>query len=232
MNLHPNRAVAIKAAAKLSFAVLLICTKSSAFAQRRDDPRRDSQLWPDTTITIKLDRNFSLVLFGTARMGRDDSALVSQQGGIGLSRGFGKYFSSAITYRYIKNEPTPGRQSAEHRVFADFTPRTPLKYGFAISDRNRIEWRNINQKISWRYRNRLQFERPFTIRERKITPYVAGEPMYDTRFHTWSRTQMYIGTRLPIIKHVTFDGFYMRQWDARVQPGFLNVIGTFLRLDF
>jgi hypothetical protein len=219
-------------AARLLFAVLLSSAGSSAFAQHSDDPRRDSQIWPDTTITIKLDRNFSLVLFGTLRMGRDDSAVVSQQAGISLSRSFGKRFVSTMGYRYIENEPTPDRQSTEHRVFADFTPRTQLKYGFSLSDRNRIEWRNINQKISWRYRNRLQFERPITVRERKITPYVAGEPMYDTRFHAWNRTQLYFGARLPLVKHITFDGFYMKQLDARVQPGFLNVFGAFWRLDF
>jgi len=232
VNTPSQKAAVIRTAARLSFAILLICARSSGFAQRRDDPRRDTQFWPDTTITIKLDKNFSLVLFGTLRLGRDDSALVSRQAGISISRSFGKHFGSTLSYRYIENEPTPDRQSTEHRVFADFTPRTLLKYGFTVSDRNRIEWRDINQKTSWRYRNRLQFERPFTIRERKITPYVAGEPMYDTRFHAWNRTQIYIGARVPLARHITFDGFYLKQLDARVQPGFLNVVGAFWRLDF
>ncbi|HMV50508.1 MAG TPA: DUF2490 domain-containing protein [Blastocatellia bacterium] len=235
MNSHQYGAAIVKAAAGLLFAVLLISAAPTAFAQRPDDPRRDTQIWPDTTITIKLDRNFSLSLFGTVRLGRDDTALVSQQAGIGISRSFGKHFSSAFSYRYIENEPTPGRQSAEHRLFADFTPRTSLKYGVNVSDRNRIEWRDINEKISWRYRNRLQFERPFTIhqlRERRITPFIAGEALYDTRFRAWNRNQFYIGARLPIIKHVTFEGFYMKQWDARTKPGFLNVLGAYWRLDF
>lgn len=235
VNFHSREAAVSKTATGLLFAVLLICAWSSAFGQRRDDPQRDSQLWPDVTVTIRLEHNFSLFLFGTARLGRDDSAFVSRQAGIGFSRSFSKHFAGTLSYRYLENEPTPGRQSTEHRLFADFTPRTPLKYGFQVSDRNRIEWRDINAQVSWRYRNRLQFERPFNIsrsRERRITPYVAGETMYDTRFHAWNRNQIYIGARVPVVKHLTIEGFYMKQWDARTRPGFLNVVGAFWRFEY
>lgn len=201
-------------------------------AQRRDDPSRDSQIWPDVITTIDLNERLSLVIFTTLRLGRDDSALINKQLGIGLNRTLSKKLSTAFQYRFIKNEPTPNRLSTEHRLHADLTTRTPLKFGFQVSDRNRFEWRNINGNVSWRYRNRVQFERPFSIGERRITPYISGETMYDTRFDTWTRNQLYIGARVPIVKHVTWDGFYMRQWDARTQPGFLNVAGTFVRLDF
>ncbi len=206
--------------------------RSPAMAQRRDDPQRDSQLWPDVITTIELNEKLNLVLFGTARLGRDDSALINKQLGIGLNRTLSKNLSTAFQYRFIKNEPTPNRLSTEHRLHVDLTPRAPLKFGFQLSDRNRFEWRNINGSVSWRYRNRLQFERPFDIGERRITPYVSGETMYDTRQHNWTRNQLYIGARVPVVKHFTWDGFYMRQWDARTQPGFLNVVGTFIRLDF
>jgi len=213
-------------------ALLLIGLSVSALAQQADDPRRDSQIWPDTTATIKLNDKYSLVLFGTIRLGRDDTALISHQAGIGISRKLNKYLTAATQYRYVANEPTPDKQSTEHRVYAELTSRAPLKFGLQISDRNRIEWRDINERVSWRYRNRMQIERPFSIKDRKITPYSAIEPMYDTRFDTWNRTQFYLGARVPIIKHVTFDGFYMKQWDARSLPGFLNVFGAFWRLDF
>lgn len=213
-------------------AVLLAWLSFPALAQKADDPRRDSQTWPDVTATIKLDDKFSLILFGTIRFGRDDTALVSHQAGIGFSRKLGKYLTGGVQYRYVDNEPTPNRQSTEHRVFADLTPRVPLKFGFQVSDRNRMEWRNINDKVSWRYRNRVQFERPISVGERKITPYISGETMYDTRYDNLTRSQFFVGARVPIVKHFTLDGFYMRQFDARANPGFLHVVGTFIRLDF
>ncbi len=219
-----------------TLTALLITCCSFAAAQPRpkpdDDPRHDIQIWPDTQITLKLRPNFNLTFFGTVRAGRDSSAFVSEQAGIGVSRSFGRHFSSSFFYRYVNSEPTPDRQSREHRLFVDLTPRRALGWGLSLSDRNRIEWRDVNARISWRYRNRLQFERPLAVGEKKVTPYVAGEVMYDTRFHAWNRSQVLIGTRVPLSKHVTFDGFYMRQFDARVQPGFLHVIGAFWRLEY
>lgn len=225
--------VAVTRAATILFQIaLLVCLRSQAQAQRADDPQRDTQIWPDTTVTIKLRPDISFIIHGTARFGRDSSALVNEQAGAGFSKSFGRNFSAGIFYRFINSEPTPNRRSGEHRIFLDLTPRKSLGKGFTLQDRNRIEWRDVNKRISWRYRNRLQFERPISINERKITPYFAVEPMYDTRFRAWSRTQMYIGTRIPLIKHVTFDGFYMRQFDARTRPGFLNVVGAYWRLEF
>jgi len=232
LNYHPNRAAAVRAATIFLHLTLLMCARSQAQTQRRDDPQRDTQFWPDTSVTIKLRPDINLILYGTARWGRDSSALVNEQAGFGFSKSFSKNLSSTIFYRFINSEPTPGRRSSEHRIYLDLTPRKSLGAGFTVQDRNRIEWRDVNQRTSWRYRNRLQFERPFSINERKITPYFAVEPMYDTRYHAWNRTQMYIGSRVPLIKHVTFDGFYMRQFDARTRPGFLHVIGGFWRLEF
>ncbi len=217
---------------KILLAILLACLGSRVVAQRRNDPGRDSQIWPDTSISIKLDQKLTLVIFGTIRLGRDDSAAVSHQAGIGINRRFSQKLSGGVHYRFVENEPTPNRLSTEHRLWGELTPRTALKFGFNVSDRNRMEWRNINDKVSWRYRNRLQFERPLSFGEHKITPYISGETMYDTRYRTWNRSQVYVGARIPLAKHVTFDGFYMRQFDARALPGFLHVIGTFWRLEF
>lgn len=220
-------------AAGLVVCLLLLSSgSSSVYAQRRDNPQRDSQFWPDTQLAINIRPQWKLILFGTVRLGRNDTAFVNEQVGVGVNRALGKHFSSGLFYRYINAEPTPGRQSREHRIGYEVTARRELGLGWLVQDRNRIEWRDINTRVSWRYRNRLQFERPLAISEHKLTPYVACEPMYDTRHRTWSRTQCYVGSRIPLNKHVTFDGFYMRQWDARANPGFLHVFGAYWRLEY
>lgn len=211
---------------------LLLGAGAISFAQGRDDPFADSQTWSETQVTIKLRPDLNLILVGTLRIGRNDTAFINEQAGIGLSRAFGRRLTGAVFYRYINSEPTPDRQSRENRLLFELTPRTPLKRGFGMSDRNRIELRNINGRVSWRYRNRLQFDHPLAIAEHRITPYVAGEIQCDTRYDTCNRNQIYAGARVPLSKHVTFDGFYMRQWDARTRPGFIQVIGAYWRLEF
>ncbi|MFN0088527.1 MAG: DUF2490 domain-containing protein [Blastocatellia bacterium] len=216
--------------------LLVTAFSSSARAQRassaRNDPLHDSQIWPDTQVSIGIRPNLFLVISGTARLGRDDySAFVNEQVGVGLTRRLGRSFTTGFQYRYINSEPTPDRQSREHRLHVELAARAPLKWGVDISNRVRVERRDINRAISWRYRNRLQFERPFSIHEHRFIPYVSGEPYYDTRFQRWSRVQVFVGSRIPISKHVTFDGFYMRQFDARVRPGFLHVVGIYWRVE-
>lgn len=50
-----------------------------------------------------------------------------------------------------------------------------------LSDRNRVDFRWVNDKFSVRYRNRLTLEREFTIGERSYTPYASIEAYYDSR---------------------------------------------------
>lgn len=218
-------------------AISLFFLSSPATAQQSqatdDDPRRDTQIWPDTQINIRLrPSQFRLTLFGTARIGRNDTAMISQQAGIGLSGSFGKYFTGAMFYRYVASEPAPDRQSTEHRFWLELTARVPIVADFTLVDRQRAEYREINHRISGRYRNRLQIERPLNIGEHwRVTPYVAGEGFYDGRFHQWSRFQYLFGSRLPVNKHLSFDTYYMRMLDTRARPGFLHVLGVATRVD-
>jgi hypothetical protein len=218
--------------AVVALIAILSGAGATSFAQHRDDPFTDSQVWTETQISLRLRPDLRLIFIGALRLGRNNSAFINEQAGIGLSRSFGNHLSGAAYYRYINSEPTPDRQAREHRFTFDLTPRALLKWGFAMSDRNRIEWRDINGKVSWRYRNRLQFEHPIGIGERKIAPYIAGEIQCDTRYDTCNRSQAYAGARVPLTKHLSFDGFYMHQWDARTRPGFVHVIGAYWRLEF
>lgn len=81
------------------------------------------------------------------------------------------------------NDPTELRHSSEHRYFLDVTARLPLSHGFTLLDRNRGELRDLDGLFSRRYRNRLQLERAFSARERRIPPYIAGERFYEDRYH-------------------------------------------------
>ena len=84
----------------------------------------------------------------------------------------------------------------------------------------------------YRYRNRVQLERPVAVGERRLTPYAAFEAFYDTRFRAWSRFQIYTGTRFPLTKQITLDSFYMHQWDSRAIPGYIDVVGALWRIEF
>ena len=213
---------------------LLLCVAPSV--AQTAQPTDDVQWWPDMQLTWRIKPNFGLVLFGTIRRGQHNDDAITKQRGIGFNWTAHRNFTVAAQVRKVINTFTPTRRSEEDRLHFDFTLRTNLGKGFMVTDRSRIEFRNLNGVLATRYRNRSQIERPlhlsFNDHERTVTPYVSFEIFYDSRTQAWSRKQLYSGARVPLVEHVTFNGFYLRQWDAVARPGYLHVVGSFLQFDF
>ena len=203
----------------------------SARAQQPEDPRADTQFWPELQVFIRLRPSVNLNFVGTVRAGRNLTALVNEQVGVGLGFGLGQYLSFSPTYRYIATQPTPARRSHEHRFSLDLALRVPLPAGMTLTDRHRGELRGIDGSLAGRYRNRLQLERTFVIRDRRVTPYAADEIFYDGRYHAWNRNRFYAGARLALRPRLTLDGYYARQTDGRARPGFLHIFGVITRLN-
>ena len=206
--------------------------QSTARAQAADDTEHDAQLWPDVQVSFNLRHKWSVFLFGTMRLGRDWATVTNEQMGFGVTKRVGQNLTTMISYRHLHTEAFPGRHVNEDRLFGDVTPRINLRRRFALVDRNRFEWRKVNGNYMYRYRNRIQIERPIEVGVRRLTPYAAFEAFYDTRFRAWSRFQIYTGARLPLTKNVTLDSFYMHQWDSRAIPGYIDVVGALWRIEF
>ena len=216
----------------LFLLLLLTAVRVRSIAQTTSATDEDTQLWPDVTVGFKLTPKITLNLFGTLRFGQHEKDLVSEQLGAVVNIRLNKYLSIAPSYRHLWSQPDATRHSQEDRYFIDATPRVPLPKGFSFSDRNRAEVRNIQNVISWRYRNRPQLEKAFTWHDHPLTAYVSGEVYYDSRYHYWSRRQYWVGTRVPISKHLTMDFHYSRNQDERARPGYLHIIGVFSRFEF
>ena len=214
----------------LSVLLLLITIGIRVAAQDQDN--EDVQLWPDVTVGFKLNPATTLNFFGTVRPGRHFAGLVSEQLGTAMVVRISDYFSITPNYRHIWSQPTATRHSQENRYFLDVTSRLPLRKGFSLSDRNRGEVREINDQVSWRYRNRIQLEKAFGWHDLQLTAYIAEEFHFDSRYHAWNRKQFWAGTRVPLSKHFTLDLHYSRNMDTRAQPGYLHLIGMFSRLEF
>src|SRR5438128_1937173 len=185
---------------KKALLLLLLLTVARGRVAAQNQDNEDVQLWPDLTIGFKLNPTVTLNLFATARLGQYFGAFVSNQLGTSVNVRVNKYLSIAPSYRHIWAHPTATKYTQENRYFFDVTPRLPLGKGFALSDRNRGEVREIDEKVSWRYRNRLQLEKALIWHEHQLTPYLAGEAHYDSRYHEWNRKQFWLGTRVPMNK--------------------------------
>lgn len=132
-------------------------------------------------------------------------------------------------YHYITS--TSG--SPEQRIVLEASPRFPLKSGVMVVNRNRADLRFIEDKFSWRYRNRLMIEREFAINSYSILPFARIEVYYDSNYEKWSTTAISGGCIFPIRKNAELELYYEHQNNTGKSPNTqVNAIGLKLDLYF
>jgi hypothetical protein len=117
-------------------------------------------------------------------------------------------------YRYLA---TPGSPST-NRMVLTATTHFPAKPGFLVSDRNRSDLDWSNGTFKWRYRNKLEIERPLAIRSYHPAPYASVEVYYQSQYQKWSTTEIYAGCLFPIRKRFELDGYYEHQNETGKSP--------------
>jgi len=113
---------------------------------------------------------------------------------------------------------------------AELTPRFPLPKSILVSDRNRIDFRWLDN-FSWRYRNRLSVEREFKIRGVVLNPYARGEAYYDITAAKWTRIAWIGGVVMPIGKRTEIEPSFERQ-NVTASTNHVNGVGLTVSLYF
>lgn len=132
-------------------------------------------------------------------------------------------------YRII----TAPNTANENRAIEAVTVHLPLVAGFLAYDRNRadLDWKN--GVFTWRYRNKLTFERTVPVGSYHLIPYVAAEPFYESQYKKWSATDLYAGSLFPVGRHVEFNLYYEHENDTSKHPNRQNnYVGLCLYLFF
>jgi len=141
------------------------------------------------------------------------------------------YLTFRAGYRYSWDiDDAPGGYT-ENRLLVEGTARAALRRFFALN-RSRFEWRDVNDKTSWRYRNRTRVEGDISMGTRAATPYLMAEFFYDSRYDEWNRQLYYVGVDWPIHRKAVLDTYYARQNDSVSSPAHVNAFGLTLGLYF
>lgn len=218
-------------------ALLIFC--SNICGQETAETRKE--IWPEIDLFFPLNERFRLVVAAGSEKASETREGLEAQAGAYVDCFFRDRITLRAGYRYGfalgDNEPF-----SEHRVVLDQTFHKPLQRKFVFSDRNRQELRWINGDFSLRFRNRAKLERAFVIGKRSLVPYGSGELFYDSRFSTFNRFRLTIGTQLVFAKRETWlmnirrqrilDVYYLWQTDSRSQPKRLHAIGVTFEIHF
>lgn len=192
-------------------------------------PEKDTQSWNDIQLTIPMTKKADFVLQGTIRVGDNITSPVDERLGVGFSYKLAPWLTLGQAL-FVRDARAPNaRREHETRLTLGASLQKPIGK-FTLSDRNGFErrWRDP-QVNSWRYRNRVRLEHPFTIEKKKFTWFVSDEVFYDWSLSDWVRNRAAIGAYHAFNKHFTLELYYMRQNDGRSRPGDLHIIGSQLR---
>lgn len=188
------------------------------------------QSWPEVDTYLKLSSNVRVSFY--AALTRENAAASSAEIGpnidfflkpliklkritvFQLDQSKERPLTLRLGYRYMPS--TDG--TVEHRGLAEATGRYPLVRGVLLSDRNRVDFRDLGGQFFWRYRNRISAERTFAIHGYHFTPYLRAEAFYDSQSAKWSRTALTAGSTFPIGKHIELEWYYEHQNDTASSP--------------
>jgi len=221
---------------------LLFAVPIGAEAQQQssDTPK---EFWPAVRVYVPLKEKIRLYFLFTTT--RSEETKNDQEAHVGAHVDYtvNKWLVLSAGYRYGFSF-TDDDPFKEHRPLTEQTIRQALPLGILLTDRNREEFRFVNGDYSFRYRNRLRFEREFPVRDRSISPYASIELYHDSRFDVWNRNRLTVGTQVQLKrafallrsviprKQLLLDVYYTKQNDSRSEPHHIHAIGTALVIHF
>jgi hypothetical protein len=131
-------------------------------------------------------------------------------------------------YRYLAAPNSP----STNRMELTATTHLPVKPALLlVSDRNRSDLDWSNGTFTWRYRNKLEIERPLTIHSYHPAPYSSVEVYYESQYQKWSTTEIYAGCLLPIRRRFELNPYYEHQNNtAKSHNSQLHGIGLILNV--
>jgi hypothetical protein len=132
-------------------------------------------------------------------------------------------------YRLLATPDSPSTNRMELTATSHF----PVKRWLLISDRNRSDLDWSAGTFKWRYRNRLDVEKPLAIRSYHPAPYSSVEVYYEEQYQKWSTTEIDVGCLFPLGKHYELDPYYKHQNNTGKSPNQqLNGLGLSLNAYF
>lgn len=171
------------------------------------EARDDRQLWLEQKWSVPLSQTVKLVGKSEERFRDDMSDFYSQIASVGVSWNWlpGVKIEPGYHYRWTEQA---GRETNENRLFLNATPSG--FYGpFHLEDRNRVEFRHLNGRDDWRYRNKPKLSVDMGRGWYAVEPYVADEVFYGARAGEWNRNRLFLGVEKSATKQVSVELYYM-----------------------
>jgi hypothetical protein len=217
-----------------------------------------NEFWPELNATVKLGEQSRLFMLASLTRSRDTATSTEATYGIHYD-----WFAERLPERWVNALPRIEQNwhlwfrfgyqrievvgdegDDENRLLADATMSSaPLFWGLQVSNRSRLEYRDVGSDDSWRYRNRTRVERSFAttaalgqrlgrpveaLGVRSLTPYAMIEFFWDSRVSDWSRRYQQYGLEFELRHDRSLEVYVAIQDDDRASRPTVIAVGAVL----
>jgi hypothetical protein len=191
----------------------------------------DWQFWPRITLEGKLSTQWCVLLDEEWKSGDDMKEIFDHRSDLGISYQLKKWLQLGVNYwhSYSKKNNSWSQEKRPH-----FNIIFKHKIGkIMFTDRNRFDYRMIEKKDSyWRYRNLFSIAPAFKLTKLQIAPYIEDEIFYDLKTKEIAEDRIYLGFRIPLLKNITTDFYYLRQYKQEQDWINYNIFGAKVKIVF
>ena len=195
----------------------------------------EADAFPEFDIWIKLDEAGKNRLYILAAFAEEPSFEYNESAfGLSWDQRINPCWSWRAGARYITKQVDPPDKGETRGVF-DLKWFRPLGEDWMFTNRNRIDLRKFDGEntLSWRYRNRSQIEKPFTVFDHTITGFASYEIYYDSRYNQFGQRNRFIaGVSVPIKEWLSVDVFYGYHIETKPKHETGGAIGIAIGLYF
>jgi hypothetical protein len=224
--------------------------------------RQVNQFWPEFGVYYTLDersrlygsmsiarsREYATSTEGTYSIAYDRFAVRLPQWWLEALPNMDRSWGLGVRLGYDRIEGFGGGAPDENRLIGQVSLRSePLLWGVQVSNRSRIDLRDIGGDNSWRYRNRSRIARDFAPTEalgrtlgepvaafgvRTLTPYAMVEFFWDSRDADWTRRFVQYGLETELRDGRGLELYLGIQDDDRASRSRVVAIGATFTLRF
>jgi hypothetical protein len=227
-------------AAPAAVAIIAL-TVATAFAQAPKVSEFDPTVW----ISFDVNRRVRLELI-TGREESDDIGSAKWKVTAGASFRFKSAFPTLLDmidsdkrhvlvvgtfYQYSRADDAAGT-TIEHRAIVEATGRYAIKGSFLLTDRNRIEFRRVNDDYRFRYRNLAIIERRLKLKGHTFAPFGSAEAFWDKGLSKWNQFRFAAGVSVPVVRKITVNPYFERAHCVSCSHTDTNVAGLMVHLFF
>jgi hypothetical protein len=201
-------------------AVMLLCLGLGGTAAA--DTRYE--FWPELDVWFKLTDTLRLLAVGAGTRDRDSGERTNGETAAYLDYRMNDRISWRAGFSYQRDlaDGPDQKDSIERRYVLDFNYRWRFGEAIQLTDRSRLDIRDLDDGTSYRVRNRLRIEREFKF-SHTFVPYANVEAYYDSRYDTVSRVRIEAGSTIAFGKRYELDTYL--GWQRDSQPKIQDVSG-------